>query len=75
MSDAASHFSIAVAVIIAIVDLWGIVNVIRSDNTVKRKAAWVIGIIVFPVVGWIVWSYAAPLYAKKNTVSRKPSKK
>jgi membrane protein YqaA with SNARE-associated domain len=74
MSDADSHFSIAIAVIFGIVDLWVIVNVIRSGNTMGGKAAWVIGIIVFPVVGWILWSYAAPLYAKKNTVSPKRGK-
>jgi heme/copper-type cytochrome/quinol oxidase subunit 2 len=75
MSDAASHFSIVIAVIILIVDLWTIFSVMRSDNTMGVKAAWVIGIIVIPVLGWIIWNNAAPRYTKKNTPSPKHSKR
>lgn len=47
MSQATSYFSIAVAVIILLVDLWAIVSVFRSDKTVGVKAAWAIGLILF----------------------------
>ena len=48
-------FSIAVAVIILLVDLWAIVSVFRSNKSVGVKAAWAIGLIVFPVLGLIVY--------------------
>jgi hypothetical protein len=54
MSDASSHFSIIVMVIIGFGDLWAVVNVIRSDKTLMVKAAWFISILVLPVLGWIV---------------------
>jgi hypothetical protein len=60
MSEATSYFAIAVAVIILLVDLWAIVSVFRSDKTVGIKAAWAIGLIVFPVLGLIVWGVAGP---------------
>ncbi|MFW8695756.1 PLDc N-terminal domain-containing protein, partial [Mesorhizobium japonicum] len=55
MSEATSYFAIAVAVIILLVDLWAIVSVFRSDKTVGVKAGWAIGLIIFPVIGLIVW--------------------
>jgi hypothetical protein len=71
MSDAAHQFSIIVMAIIAIVDFWAITNVLRSDRTMGEKSAWLIGIILFPVVGWIVWNNAGPRSPKKNLGSPK----
>ncbi|WP_131108286.1 PLD nuclease N-terminal domain-containing protein [Pseudomonas sp. Sample_10] len=74
MSDAASQFSIIVIAIIAIVDSWAITSVLRSDSALGEKTAWLIGIVLFPVVGWIVWSNAGPRYTKKNLASPKHNK-
>ncbi|WP_156400816.1 hypothetical protein [Pseudomonas sp. Root329] len=38
MSEATSYFSIAVAVIILLVDLWAIISVFRSDKTVGGES-------------------------------------
>lgn len=69
MSEAISYFAIAVAVIILLVDLWSIVSVFRSDKTVGAKAAWAIGLIVFPVVGLIAWGVAGPRGIKEGPSS------
>ena len=74
MSEAASYFSIAVAVIILLVDLWAIVSVFRSEKTVGVKAGWAIGLIMFPVIGLIVWGIAGPRGIKQGPTSPEHSK-
>jgi uncharacterized membrane protein len=74
MNEAASYFSIAVAVIILLVDLWAIVSVFRSNKSVGVKAAWAIGLIVFPVLGLIVWGIAGPRGIKEGPSSPEHSK-
>lgn len=74
MSEATSYFSIAVAVIILLVDLWVIISVFRSDKTVGIKAAWAIGLIIFPVLGLIVWGVAGPRGIKQGPTSPEHSK-
>lgn len=74
MSEVASYFAIAVAVIILLVDLWAIVSVFRSDKPVGIKATWAIGLIVFPVIGLIVWGIAGPRGIKEGPTSPEHSK-
>ena len=74
MNEATSYFSIAVAVIILLVDLWAIVSVFRSEKSVGTKAAWAIGLIVFPVLGLIVWGIAGPRGVKEGPSSAEHSK-
>jgi hypothetical protein len=74
MSEATSYFSIAVAVIILLVDLWAIISVFRSDKTVGVKAAWAISLIIFPVIGLIVWGVAGPRGIKVGASSPEHSK-
>jgi len=74
MSEATSYFAIAVAVIILLADLWAIVSVFRSDKTVGVKAGWAIGLIIFPVIGLIVWGVAGPRGIKEGPSSPEHSK-
>lgn len=74
MPEAMSYFAIAMAVIILLVDLWAIVSVFRSYKTVGIKAAWAIGLIVFPVIGLIVWGIAGPRGVKEGPSSPEHSK-
>lgn len=74
MSEAASYFAIAMAVILMLVDLWAIVSVFRSDKAVGIKACWAIGLIVFPVLGLIVWGVAGPRGIKEGPTSPEHSK-
>ena len=74
MTEATSYFSIALAVIILLVDLWAIVSVFRSDKSVGVKAAWAIGLIVFPVIGLVVWGITGPRGIKEGPSSPEHSK-
>jgi hypothetical protein len=74
MSEATIYFAIAVAVIILLVDLLAIVSVFRSDKTVGIKAAWALGLIIFPVLGLIVWGLAGPRGIKEGPSSPEHSK-
>jgi hypothetical protein len=74
MSEALSYFLIAIAVFILLVDLWAMVSVFRSDKTVGVKAAWAIGLIIFPVIGLIVWGIAGPRGIKEGPTSPEHSK-
>ena len=73
-SQATSYIAIAVAVFILLVDLWAIVSVFRSDKTVGVKAGWAIGLIVFPVIGLVVWGLAGPRGIKEGPTSPEHSK-
>ncbi|MGP3789751.1 PLD nuclease N-terminal domain-containing protein [Pseudomonas sp. B392_1p] len=74
MSDAVIYFWIAVAAIILLLDLWVMVSIFRSDKTVGVKAAWAIGLIIFPVLGLIVWGVAGPRGVKQGPSSPEHSK-
>ena len=74
MADAVIYFWIAVAVIILLLDLWVMVSIFRSDKTVGIKAAWAIGLIIFPVLGLIVWGVAGPRGVKEGPSSPEHSK-
>lgn len=74
MSEATSYFAIAVAVFILLVDLWAIVSVFRSDKSVGIKAAWALGLIIFPVLGLVVWGVAGPRGIKEGPSSAEHSK-
>ncbi len=47
-------------IIIFVIDIWAILNVWQSSSAVLSKLLWTIGIIIFPVVGVIVWYFAGP---------------
>ncbi|MCW8277885.1 PLDc_N domain-containing protein [Pseudomonas sp. PCH199] len=74
MSEATSYFAIAMAGIILLVDLWAMISVFRSDKPVGVKGGWAIGLIIFPVLGLIVWGIAGPRGIKEGPTSPEHSK-
>lgn len=46
--------------IILIADIYAIIKVIGSGASTLAKILWIVGILVFPVVGFIVWLLAGP---------------
>jgi succinate dehydrogenase/fumarate reductase cytochrome b subunit len=46
--------------IILAADVWAIINVLQSSASTGKKAAWVVSVLVFPVVGFLVWLIAGP---------------
>ena len=47
-------------IVILILDIWAIYSVLTSGVSTVSKLLWTIGILVFPVVGFIVWILAGP---------------
>lgn len=47
-------------VLILVLDIWAIINVWQSSSSTTAKLLWTLGIVIFPVVGVIVWFFAGP---------------
>ena len=47
-------------VIVLLLDIYAIYNVLVSGSSVPSKALWSLGIIILPVIGFIVWLFAGP---------------
>lgn len=48
------------AMIILGLNLWAIICVIGSPRSMAAKAAWIAGIIVFPILGFLSWAMIGP---------------
>jgi hypothetical protein len=41
-------------------DVWAMLNIFQSGASTGVKVAWIVGVLVFPVVGFFVWLFAGP---------------
>ena len=48
------------SIIVLALDIYAILNVAASSATIGKKVVWIVGIIVFPILGVIVWWLAGP---------------
>ena len=48
------------AVVVLLLDIWAIINIVGSNSTLMAKASWIIGIIILPIIGFVVWCFAGP---------------
>ena len=55
-----STFNGLVGLIILVLDIWAIINVIKSGAGTGAKIIWVLLIIFLPVLGLIIWAIAGP---------------
>jgi hypothetical protein len=46
--------------VILALDIWAIMNVFRSSSSDGVKIAWLVGILVAPLIGFIAWYVAGP---------------
>ena len=49
-----------IGLLILIADIYAIVQIIQSSAQTSAKVLWSLGVIIFPVVGLIVWYLAGP---------------
>ncbi|TYC51339.1 PLDc_N domain-containing protein [Rhodobacterales bacterium] len=49
-----------VGLIVLILDIYAIIQVLGSGTSTAAKLLWILGIIIFPIVGFIVWLLAGP---------------
>jgi len=69
-----SIFSIAVAVIILLVDLYAINSVWRTTKTSGTKIGWTVLILVLPLIGLVIWGIAGPRGVAQAPTSKEHSK-
>ena len=46
--------------LVLIADIYAIIKVIQSSADGLKKVLWILGIIIFPVLRFIVWYFAGP---------------
>lgn len=52
--------SALIGLLILIADIYAIIKIAQSSADTLAKALWIVGVLVFPVVGLIVWYLAGP---------------
>ncbi len=56
--------SFILGIVILALDIWALMNVWQSGTSDGAKIGWTIGVIVFPVLGFLVWILAGPKQAR-----------
>lgn len=49
-----------IGLLIFIADVYAIVKIVESNASALAKVLWILGVLLFPVVGLIVWFLAGP---------------
>lgn len=47
-------------ILLLILDVWAIINVIQSGASTGAKVAWVVAIVILPLVGFLAWLIFGP---------------
>ena len=55
-----STFNGLIGLIILALDIWAIINVLKSGVSTGMKIFWVLLILLLPVLGLIIWAIAGP---------------
>lgn len=54
--------------LLLVADIWAIVNVFGSDRGTGAKVLWILFILLFPLLGFLVWL----LFGPRTTKSARP---
>lgn len=46
--------------IILIADIYAIYNIFTARTSLGAKLLWTLGVLIFPVIGFVVWFFAGP---------------
>ena len=49
-----------VGLVILALDIWAVLNVLKSSAEVGIKVLWILLIVLLPVLGLIIWAIAGP---------------
>lgn len=52
--------SAIIGLLVLIADIYAIIKIAQSSADTLAKALWIVGVLVFPVIGFIVWYLAGP---------------
>lgn len=46
--------------LVLIGDVWAILNIIQSKASTGVKVAWIVAVLLLPLLGLIIWFFAGP---------------
>ena len=46
--------------LVLIGDVWAIVNIFQSNASTGAKVAWLVAVLLLPLLGLIIWFFAGP---------------
>ena len=49
-----------IGLLILIADIYAIIQILGSGESTGAKLLWILGVIIFPLIGLIVWLFAGP---------------
>ena len=55
-----SNFNSLLGLVILVLDIWAIINVVKSNTDTGKKVLWVLLILFLPVVGLVIWAILGP---------------
>jgi len=50
--------------LILVADVWAIINISQSSASTGREVAWIVLVLVLPVVGLVIWFLLGPRTGK-----------
>ncbi len=51
-------------IIVLALDIWALANVWQAGSSTGAKVGWTVGIVIFPVLGFLTWMLAGPRQAR-----------
>lgn len=55
-----------IGLVILALDIWAIVHVVQSNASTGGKVLWILGILIFQVLGFICWLLFGPRTAART---------
>jgi hypothetical protein len=49
-----------IGLLILVLDIFAIIKIIQSSASGTEKILWILAVLIFPVVGMIIWFFAGP---------------
>lgn len=49
-----------IGLLILVLDIFAIIKIIQSSASGTEKILWILAVLIFPVIGMIVWFFAGP---------------
>lgn len=69
-----SLFTIGVGVVLLLLDLWAINSIWRTTKSLGTKIGWTVLILIFPLIGVVIWGIAGPRGVAQAPTSKEHSK-
>ncbi|MEX2008914.1 MAG: PLDc N-terminal domain-containing protein [Dongiaceae bacterium] len=55
-----------IGLLLLVAAIWAIVNVVGSGASTGGKVLWILLILLFPLIGFLIWLFAGPRSAPRS---------